>query len=35
MKVVTSDRMRQLDALATADYGVSGEELMERAKPFL
>ncbi|MCE9616644.1 MAG: NAD(P)H-hydrate dehydratase [Lentisphaerae bacterium] len=31
MKVVSAEQMRQLDALASADYGVPGEELMERA----
>lgn len=31
MKVVTSEQMRQLDALTIADFGVPADELMERA----
>jgi NAD(P)H-hydrate repair Nnr-like enzyme with NAD(P)H-hydrate epimerase domain len=31
MKVVSTEQMRQLDALTIADYGIPGEELMERA----
>lgn len=31
MKVVSAEQMRQLDALVIADFGVPGEELMERA----